>query len=67
MGARSKRLEEIQQALAELEAMGLVDKTGEYRTRADGSLAPVYKSTELGQDRAVAGQLLSVEDMPEGV
>jgi hypothetical protein len=48
-------LSEIRYEIAELVADGLIEPTGEFRPRRDGTLAPVYRTTELG--RQVAADL----------
>jgi hypothetical protein len=42
-------LREVQREIAEMVADGLLEPTGEYRPRRDGSPGPVYRLTELGE------------------
>jgi DNA-binding PadR family transcriptional regulator len=44
----------IRYEIAELVADGLIEPTGEFRPRRDGTLAPVYRVTELGRQDAKA-------------
>ena len=47
-------LSEIRYEIAELVADGLIEATGEFRRRRDGTLAPVYRVTELGRQGSKA-------------
>ena len=47
-------LSAIRHELAELVADGLIEPTGEFRPRRDGTSGPVYRLTELGRRAAEA-------------
>ena len=54
MSEVDRSLSEIRYEIAELVADGLIERTGEFRPRRDGTLAPVYRATEFGRQSAKA-------------
>jgi hypothetical protein len=62
---RSSQLREVQRLIAEMVADGLLEPTGEYRPRRDGSPGPVYRLTDFGEE--VVRQEMEADELGGGL